>query len=122
MRKQLMLAALFVLPVVPAGTAAATADAGTPPGATVTVDAQHAGLLNRPPIIVTDARHAALVLRAGYRVRVLQPTMASDPRRMVPSGGSTLLGGWISGDVAGIALLGIGMGVLLLGVRPLPHT
>src|SRR5438128_1602086 len=82
-RKTFTLAAAVVLLVLPTGTAAA--DAETPSKATVTIDAQHAGLLNRPPIIVTDDRHAVLVIRAGYRVRVAQPSITRQPSVATPS-------------------------------------
>ena len=54
-----MLATVMVLLVALPGTAGADE--------AVTVDAHHASLINRPPVIVTDARHAALVVHAGAR-------------------------------------------------------
>ena len=115
MRKAFTLAAAVVVLVLPTGTAAA--DAGTPTTATDTVDAQHAGLLNRPPIIVTDDHHAVLVIRAGYRVRIAQPSPARDPRGAVASSDFSGLDRLMSIRVVGTALLGVGVAVLVVGLR-----
>src|SRR5207245_2989042 len=121
MRKALTLAAVVVLLAAAvllaliAGIAAA--DAGTPSKATVPVDAHHAALLNRPPIIVTDAHHAVLVIRAGYRVRIAQPSIAKDPPAAMPSSDFAGLEQLISIRVVVTALLGVGAGVLALGLR-----
>jgi hypothetical protein len=114
-RKTFTLAAAVVLLVSPTGTAAA--DAGTPSKATVTVDAQHAGLLNRPPIIVTDDRHAVLVIRAGYRVRIAQPSITRRPPVAIPSSDFTGVDRLMSIRVVGTALLGVGVAVLVVGLR-----
>jgi hypothetical protein len=100
---------------MPTGTAAA--DAGTPSTATVTVDAQHAGLLNRPPIIVTDDHHAVLVIRAGYRVRIAQPSLARQPSVATSSSDFSGVDRLMSIRVLGTALLGLGVAVLVVGLR-----
>ena len=115
MRKTFTLAAAVVLLVMPTGTAAA--DAGTPSTATVTVDAQHAGLLNRPPIIVTDDHHAVLVIRAGYRVRIAQPSLARQPSVATSSSDFSGVDRLMSIRVLGTALLGFGVAVLVVGLR-----
>ena len=114
-RRTFTLAAAVVLLAVPTATAAA--DAGTPPKATVTVDAQHAGLLNRPPIIVTDDRHAILVIRAGYRVRIAQPSMTRQPPVATPSSDFSGVGRLMSIRVIGTALLAVLVAVLVVGRR-----
>ena len=114
-RKTFTLAAGVVLLVLPTATAAA--DAGTPSKATITVDAQHAGLLNRPPIIVTDAHHAALVIRAGYRVRIAQPSITRQPPVARPSSDFTGIDRLMSIRVVGTALLGVVVAVLGVGLR-----
>lgn len=115
MRKTFTLAAAVVLLALATGTAAA--DAGTPSKATVTVDAQHAGLLNRPPIIVTDAHHAVLVIRAGYRVRIAQPSITRQPPVATPSSDFTGVDRLMSIRVIGTALLGVVVAVLVVGRR-----
>jgi hypothetical protein len=114
-RKTFTLAAAVVLLALPAGTAAA--DAGTPSKAMVTVDAQHAALLNRSPIIVTDAHHAVLVIRAGYRVRIAQPSILRDPPAAMPSSDFAGLDHVMSIRVVVTALLGVGVAVLVVGRR-----
>jgi hypothetical protein len=114
-RKTFTLAAAVVLLALPTGTA--TADAGTPSTATDTVDAQHAGLLNRPPIIVTDDHHAVLVIRAGYRVRIVQPLIPRDPPAAMPSSDFAGVDRLMSVRVFGTALLGVGVAVLVVGLR-----
>jgi hypothetical protein len=114
-RKTFTLAAAVVLFALAIATAAA--NAGTPPKATVTVDAQHAGLLNRPPIIVTDDRHAVLVIRAGYRVRIAQPSMIKQPPVATPSSDFTGVDRLMSMRVIGTALLGVVVAVLVVARR-----
>jgi hypothetical protein len=114
-RKTFTLAAAVVLFALAIATAAA--NAGTPPKATVTVDAQHAGLLNRPPIIVTDDRHAVLVIRAGYRVRIAQPSMTKQPPVATPSSDFTGVDRLLSIRVIGTALLGVVVAVLVVARR-----
>jgi hypothetical protein len=114
-RKTFTLAAAVVLLVLPTGTAAA--DAGTPSTPTDTVDAQHAGLLNRPPIIVTDDHHAVLAIRAGYRVRIAQPSITRQPSVATPSSDFTGVDRLMSIRVLGTALLGVGVAVLVVGLR-----
>ena len=112
MSKAFTLAAAVLLLVSPNGTAAA--DAGTP--STATVDAQHAGLLNRPPIIVTDDHHAVLVIRAGYRVRIAQPSLTRQPPVATPSS-VTGVDRLMSIRIVGTALLGVVVAVLVIGLR-----
>jgi hypothetical protein len=114
-RKTFTLAAAVVLFALAIATAAA--NAGTPPKSTVTVDAQHAGLLNRPPIIVTDDRHAVLVIRAGYRVRIAQPSMTKQPPVVTPSSDFTGVDRLLSVRVIGTALLGVLVAVLVVARR-----
>jgi hypothetical protein len=114
-RKTFTLAAAVVLLVLPTGTAAA--DAGTPSKATVTVDAQHAGLLNRPQVIVTDDQHAVLVIRAGYRVRIAQPSITRQPSVATSSSDFSGIDRLMSIRVLGTALLGVGVAVLVVGLR-----
>jgi hypothetical protein len=114
-RKTFTLAAAVVLFAL--ATATAAADAGTPPKATTTVDAQHAGLLNRPPIIVTDDRHAVLVIRAGYRVRIAQPSMTKQPPVVTPSSDFIGVDRLLSIRVIGTALLGVLVAVLMVARR-----
>jgi hypothetical protein len=53
--------------------ALAAALAAVPVAQAKPVDPQHAALLNRQPIVRTDARHAALLNDAPVRVQIVQP-------------------------------------------------
>jgi hypothetical protein len=121
MRNAITFAALVVLLTVPAGTAAA-ASRGTSDAAAV-VDARHANLLNRAPVVDTDARHAALVVRAGARPRIAQPNIAGDLDQAMRGRNSTVQGGvaWIGAGIgAGTALLILGGAAILLTRRRKP--
>jgi hypothetical protein len=117
MRYAVTLAALAVLLIVPAGTAAV--DSSRTSDAPAVVDARHASLLDRTPVIQTDARHAALVIRAGARPRIVQPKTASDLDRAMPVRGSTVHRGvaWLAGIGAATALLILGGGAVVLARR-----
>jgi hypothetical protein len=102
---RIVLAAVVVLFVVPTGIAAEAA---------MPVGANQAGPIKGPRVVVTDAQHAALVIHAGDRPLVVQPAMAADPRPAVPSRRSTGIGDWLDAAFKNLALLGLGVGALLI--------
>ena len=113
------LATLVVLLTLPAGPAAAaprrTSDA------VVTVEGR------RAPAVETDARHAALVVRAGVRFHVVeakilgmvQPNIAPDLGEAVPARRSTGTRGldWIDAGIGAGAAIVILCGGAVLVVR-----
>ena len=112
--------AVFLLWVVAPGTA--TAGSSRNPYAMVTIVCRHACLLNKVPVIQTDAHHAALVRRAGAIPLVAQPNPGDRPiREKVLAVRHGLY--WIDAGVgAGTALLILGSGAALVARRrkPLP--
>lgn len=116
----MLLATLVVLLILPGVTAAA--DSRRTSDAPATVDARHTSLLNRAPVVETDARHAALVVRVGARPRIAQPQIASGLDRAMPVRRSAAPPGyWIEAAiVAAIACVILGVGAVMLARRRRP--
>jgi hypothetical protein len=115
-----LLATLVVLLILPGGTAAA--DSRRTSDAPATVDARHTSLLKSTPVVETDARHAALVVRVGARPRIAQPQIASGLDRATPVTSSAARRGyWIEAAIAaGIACVILGVGAVMLVRRRKP--
>lgn len=105
--------AVAILLVAPSG---APASAETPPSSAQTVDARYTSLPNRPRLIQTDAHHAALVVRAGYRPRIMPPEGIGHSADVVPhpsrDGGVSFIV-----CIIAAALLGAAIGALTVSGR-----
>jgi hypothetical protein len=93
----------------------ATAGGPTRPSAPLTIDARPAGSSDRPRVVQTDAHHAILAQRAGYRVRIMRPTNAGYGRAAVLPSPSTYRGVQMTILLIGAALLGSAVGALVVG-------
>lgn len=96
--------AVVALLVAPSGTP--EADAAVP------VAGHHASPISRPPVIVTDAQHAALVIHAGAQPFVVKASAGALPPNLGSS--DSALGEWASTAITDVALAGLGAGALLI--------
>ena len=109
-----VVAAVVILLVAPDSE---PAEAWLPPKTSVTAVARHTSLVNGPRVIRTDAHHAALALRVGYRARIMRPASAERVPNGRPSGERIGPGGIMTVSVVMAALLGACVGGLLVGLR-----
>lgn len=105
--------AVAILLFAPGGT---RAGAETSTSSAVTVDAHYPGLANRRRVIETDAHHAALILHAGYRARIVQPDSTARVAA-VTSGRSTGRDVHFVLSLIAATLLGSAAGALAVGGR-----
>jgi hypothetical protein len=112
----------LILAILPVGTA--TASSSHTSYASAVLECRHGCTLNGVPVIETDARHAALVLRAGAIPLVLQPGTASDDEGPALPQTSTVHPQYLTdvGVGAGTALLILAGGAALLGLGRKPVT
>jgi hypothetical protein len=111
-----------ILAIVPVGTA--TASSTHTSYASVALECRHECTLDGEPVIETDARHAALVRRAGAIPLVLQPRTGSDAEGPGLPQNSTVHPQYLTdvGVGAGTALLILAGGAALLGRGRKPVT
>src|SRR5690348_13512039 len=79
------------------------------------VDGHRADLPPIPPVVVTDAHHAALVVHAGARPLVLPAWVAPAPIRPSSAAASLPLRRWLDVAVIWGALVGLAAGGVAIG-------